>query len=106
MRALIDTLMIELRKDESLRFWESDRVPDCPHRACRRARQCMRPERVQGPLDADWRTCPLMPEVVPALWREAFEYLKLGPPTPREKALRALCEKHVKAAERADNPRR
>lgn len=99
MRELIGTLMMELRKDGSLWFWASDRVPDCPHRACRRARQCMRPEPVQGVLDADWLSCPFVPDRVLEMLREGIEHAVLGPPSPEEKAMRALCEKHVKAAQ-------
>jgi hypothetical protein len=105
MRAVLGNLILERLRDGSRRFWDPERVPDCSHRTCRRARQCMRPERVPGSLDG-WLSCPLVPEVVSAGLREGLELVASDPPTPREKALRALYEKHVKAAERAQGLRR
>lgn len=65
-------------------LWVPQRVPECPQRACRRARKCVRPEMVAGRPEPNWPSCPLISNEVWAVWSQGV--LRLGLTLLKEEA--------------------
>lgn len=92
----------EFRKGRWPHLWVPERVPDCPQRACRRARKCLRPEMVEGRPFPNWPSCPLVTNDEWAVWSAGVVRCLTGPGERLAEEVRAACD----AARKAHRPRK
>lgn len=107
MRVDIGNIVWEMPQGGDLFFWMLDRVPECPNRACRRARKCVGAEIMPRGRLLGLPSCRMVRDWEWDFWTEALLLLmarRSNRGAPRrpgsDKEIAALCEKHLKIAER------